>query len=82
MTAVELKEKIIGQIKNTDDEELLEYISRTIDFELHSDEVHIMSSAENEAVNEGVEQLKNGQWVSHKESNKRALEWLKKYDGQ
>ena len=41
-----------------------------------------MATGEIEAVNEGLEQFKNGQWITHEESNKRAEEWLKKYDGQ
>ena len=49
-----------------------------IDFELKRDEVYEMSPGEIEAVNEGLEQLKNGQWISHEEANKQIGEWLKK----
>ena len=80
MTVVELKEKLIAKINDTNDEELLEHISDLIDFE-HS-EVHQMSPGEIDAVNEGLEQFKNGQWLSSEESNIRVNEWLKKYDVQ
>jgi len=80
MTVIQLKEKIIAKISSTDNEDLLEHISDLIDFEYN--EVHEMSPGEIEAVNEGLEQLKNGQWISSEESNKRVDEWLKKYDGQ
>ena len=78
MTDVELKKKLIAKISNIDDGELLHQISRIIDFELKANEIYKMSSEEIEAVNEGLEQLKNGQWISHEEANKQTDEWLKK----
>ena len=76
MTVVQLKEKIITKIGATDNEELLEHISDLIDFE--HEEFHQMSPGEIEAVNEGLEQLRNGQWISHEEANRQVDEWLKK----
>jgi predicted transcriptional regulator len=78
MTVIELKEKLIAQINITDDEELLNQLSMVIDFESKINEVHEMSPGEIEAVNEGLEQIKNGQWISHEEANKQIDEWLKK----
>ncbi len=80
MSTAELKEKIIAKIIATDDDELLEHISDLIEFE-HGG-VYEMSPGEVEAVNEGLAQFKKGQWITHEESNKRAEEWLRKYDGQ
>jgi hypothetical protein len=80
MSTAELKEKLIAKIAVTDDDELLEHISDLIAFEHNG--IHKMSPEEIEAVNEGLEQLKNDQWITHEESNKRAEEWLKKYGGQ
>ena len=77
---VEIREKLIEKIRNIEDEELLEHISDLIDFE--SNEIYEMSPGEIEAVKEGLEQLKNGQWISHEESNNHVDEWLKKYDGR
>jgi predicted transcriptional regulator len=76
MTVVELKEKIIAKISETDDEELLEHISDLIDFE-HND-VHEMSQGEIEAVEDGIRQIENGQSVPHEEVKRRMDEWLKK----
>jgi len=80
MSTAELKEKIIAQIVATNDDELLAHIADLI--ELEHNGIYQMSPGEVDAVNEGLEQFKNGQWVTHEESNKRAEEWLKKYDGQ
>ncbi len=41
-----------------------------------------MRPGEIEAVNEGLEQFKNGQWITHEESNQRAEEWVRKNNGQ
>ncbi|HTD97637.1 MAG TPA: hypothetical protein VK668_00045 [Mucilaginibacter sp.] len=70
MTVIELKEKLIARISNTDDEELLDQISRVIDLETRMDEIYEMSPEEIEAVKEGIAQLDNGQWVSNDEANK------------
>ena len=79
MTVVELKEKLIAQINSIDNEELLDSISRNIEFELQNGtETYVMSREEIEAVEDGLEQLRNGQWVSHEEANRQIDEWLKK----
>jgi predicted transcriptional regulator len=78
LTDIKFKEKLIAKISNIDNDELLHQISRLIDFESKMDEVYEMSPGEIEAVNEGLEQLKNGQWISHEEANKQVDEWLKK----
>lgn len=83
MSTAELKEKLIAQIKDTDNDELLAEISTMLYIESKSvNGVYQMSEAEREAVEDGLNQIRNGQWITHEESNKRAEEWLKKYDGQ
>jgi len=78
MTVVELKEKLIEKIRVTDNEELLDHIANIFEFEYNTDEVHVMSPEEIEAVKEGLAQLDSGQWITNEEANKRADEWLKK----
>jgi predicted transcriptional regulator len=77
MTVIELKEKLIAKIKETNDEQLLEHISDIIEYE-HNGEIHVMSEGEIEAVREGLEQIKNGQCISNEEANRQVEEWLKK----
>jgi predicted transcriptional regulator len=79
MTVIELKEKLIAQINSIDDEELLDSLARTVELELEiSNGTYIMSQGEIDAVNQGIEQIKNGQWVSHEEATREINEWLKK----
>ncbi len=78
MTVIELKEKLIAEIRNTDNLELLDHLSDVIEFESNIGGIHVMSAGEIEAVKDGLEQLQNGQWVSHEEANREIDEWLKK----
>ena len=67
MDTIELREKLIARITNIDDEALLDQISDLIDFEYKANEVYELSPAEIEAVDEGIAQIKNGQWISNEE---------------
>jgi len=78
MTVVELKEKLIAKINSTNDVELLDELSWIIDVEEPSSEPYKMSQGEIDAVREGLEQIKNGQYVSDEEANSQIEEWLKK----
>ena len=80
--SAELKEKLIEKINNTNDVELLEELLSLFDLESNTDEMYKLGPEEEEAVNEGIDQLKNGLFVSNEESNRRIDEWLKKYDGR
>lgn len=76
MTVIELKEKLIENIRNTDNEEFLEHISDMFEFELSPDGVYKMSPEEITAVKEGIDDLDNGRSISNEEVIKRSSELL------
>ena len=39
--------------------------------------VYQMSEAEREAVEDGLYQIRNGQWISDEEANRQVEEWLR-----
>ena len=79
MSTAELKEKVIAQINETDDDGLLDEISTMLDIAARTkDGVYEMSNAEIEAVEDGLRQLKNGQWITHEEAKRQVEEWAKK----
>lgn len=78
MTTIELKEKLIAKIRSTDDQQLLDHISEIIDLGTLTDGVYEMSPGEIEAVNEGLAQLDNGEWITNEEANRQVAEWLGK----
>ncbi len=71
LTDIELKEKLIAQISNTTNGELLHQISRVIDLEVQIDEVYRLSPDEFNAVKEGIDQINSGLFLSNDEANKR-----------
>jgi len=77
MSTTELKEKLIAQINDTDNDELLSEISTMLYVESKSvNGVYQMSEAEREAVEDGLNQIRNGQWITNEEANKRVNEHL------
>lgn len=78
MSEVELKKKLTSAIKTTDDHELLYQIFRLLKFELSAEEVYKVSTEERKAIDEGISQIDNGEFLSHEEANKRVDEWLKR----
>ena len=75
MSTAELKEKLIAQINNIDNDELLNEISTMLYVESKSlNGVYQMSEAEIEAVEEGIKQIQNGQSLSHEEVKRQPAE--------
>ncbi len=67
---VELKEKLIERIKNTDNVELLEELSIAFGFDDESKDVYKLSPAELSAIKDGIEQIDNGLYFTNDEANK------------
>lgn len=78
MTVIELKEKLIENIRNTTNEELLEHISDIFEFQLNTEGIYKMSPEEIEAVKEGIEQIENGQFLTNEEVIKLSAKCLEK----
>jgi predicted transcriptional regulator len=73
-----LKKQLIKRIRDVDNGEMLNQIARIVHFEEKCDEIYIVSPAEIEAVEDGIRQIENGQWVSHEESDKHMDQLLRK----
>jgi hypothetical protein len=79
MSTTELKEKLIAQINDTDNDELLSEISTRLYIESKSvNGAYQMSEAEREAVADGLNQIRNGHWISNEEADRQIEEWLRK----
>ena len=44
------------------------------------EKIYVMSPEEIQAVEDGLQQFKNGQWITHEQANKEIDEWIKKQD--
>ncbi len=77
MSSVELKDKLIEQIRNTQDKYLLEEISNL--FQLQEQEtIYQLNDGQKKKIDEARTQIQDKQFLSDEEANKDIDEWLKK----
>ncbi len=77
MLNISLKDKLINKINKTDDQAILEEISRL--FELQEPEaVYYVNEKQEKAIDEAKEQIKNNQTLSDAQADNDIDEWLKK----
>ncbi|QEC76658.1 hypothetical protein [Mucilaginibacter ginsenosidivorax] len=70
LTDIEIKEKLIATISNTDNMELLRELLMITEMEDEISGVYQLSPEEIIAVNEGIEQIEKGMFVTNEEANK------------
>jgi hypothetical protein len=78
MSTAELKVKLIKEITDSDNEELLKDVFRLIELEKDDPLVYKLSEEQLSAVNEAQEQIKAGKFLADDEANKEIDEWLEK----
>ena len=76
MTTVDLKERIIEQVKSTEDEAILAEVHFLLKAE--STKFYEMTEPELEAVKEALQDSKAGKVYSSEQANQMIQEWLKK----
>ena len=74
MTLVELKKQIHQKIDNLNNRKLLELINQIAD---KKDEVFIIPEHMKEGIRQGMEDIKNGDFITLEEFEKRYEKWLK-----
>lgn len=72
--ATSLKEKIINQIREMDNEELLKEIGRLL--QLEGKAKYILNDDQLSIVQEAQQQIKGGQYLTDEEADKEIDEWL------
>jgi hypothetical protein len=80
MSTVELKERLIDKISHTVNENILAEVNRLLEIETESeaDDIFIFNEREKNKIEEARLQIKNGDFLTHDESNKEIEEWLEK----
>lgn len=78
MTQVQLKEKLIKRIQETDNQDILEDFLNILDIDSDSNITLKLSSDQKSAINEGEEDFKNGNFLTEEESDRQTKEWLEK----
>lgn len=78
MNKLELKDKIIKEIQDIEDENILYEIYRLLEIESEELDFYKLSDEQISAVNEAREQISKGQFFTHEQSKKKIEEWLNK----
>jgi len=78
MSTAELKVRLIKEISDSDDEQLLKDVYHLIELEKDDLLPYKLSEEQMSAVNEAQEQIKAGKFLTDDEANKEIDEWLEK----
>lgn len=80
MSTIELKERLIDKISHTDNENILAEVNRLLCIETESEanDVFVFNEMEKMKIEEARLQIKNGDFLTHDESNKEIDQWLEK----
>ncbi len=74
---VDLKEKLIRRIQETTNPEVLKEVYRLLKIDFDDKDIYKLSEEQSNAVQEGQEQISQGQYLTHEQANKEVNEWLK-----
>jgi hypothetical protein len=78
MNKTKLKERLIKEIQNIENEDILKEVYRLLDLESEDLESYKLSQEQVSVVNEARDQVKNGQFLTHEEAQKKINQWLNK----
>ena len=78
MTTKELKNKIIRKINETNDDDILTEVYKMLDDTFEDFEIYQLSENHKAAIELGINQIKNGEYLTNEQANKEADEWLNK----
>lgn len=78
MLTKEMKQELIDKIKSTKDENILEEVYRILEVGTKEVDMIVLSSEQKEAIDEGIKDIEEGNYLSNEEANREIDEWLKK----
>ena len=78
MSTVELRNKLIEKIKETENGELLEEAYRLLELGTEDLEIYKLTEEQKTAISEGRLQIKNGKSLTDDQANNEIDEWLDK----
>jgi hypothetical protein len=78
MSTAELKVRLIKEISDSDDEQLLKDVFRLLEIGRDEPTPYLFTDEQITTVNETLEEVKAGKFLTEEEANKRTNEWLEK----
>lgn len=79
MKTHELKAKLISSINSTENQHILEEISKILEIEQQDIEPIKLSDLQKKLLNISLEQVKRGEYLTDEEANKDIDEWFNKH---
>jgi hypothetical protein len=76
MATPTLKERLIEKIQQSDNEALLDEVSRLMDAEADDDTLFELNDAQKQAIATAQQQVRQGQYLTDEQANKEIDEWL------
>jgi hypothetical protein len=77
MATPTLKERLIEKIQQSDNEALLDEVSRLMDAETEDAAVYELNDAPKQAIATAQQQVQQGEYLTDEQVNKEIDEWLK-----
>ena len=76
MKNIDLKSKLLEEIKNSEDYQVLEEVYKLLNLESESFEVLKFSERQEKSILKAKQQIKNGDFLTEEEANKEIDKWL------
>lgn len=76
MKNIDLKSKLLEEIKNSEDYQVLEEVYKLLNLESESFEVFKFSERQEKSILKAKQQIKNGDFLTEEEANKEIDKWL------
>jgi len=78
MSAIELRERLIEKIRETNDENILEEAYRLLDLETNDTKIYKFDDDQKTEIDTCRLQINQGQFLTNDQANKEIDEWLNK----
>ncbi len=75
MSSIELKEKLIDKIRQTNDQVLLDELSALMELQ-EPEAIYLLTDHQKKAITEAREQIAKGDYLSNEQADKEVDEWL------
>ena len=78
MDKTKLKERLIKEIQNIENEDILNEVYRLLKLESAEEQPYKLSEEQMSVINEAREQIKKGHFLTHEEAQMKINQWLNK----
>lgn len=73
-----IKKQLIDKIQETNDDNLLEEVYRILETGTLNIEQIVLSHSQKKRIDQGIDDIENGKYLSEDDANREIKEWLKK----